>query len=161
VPERELGKGICQKAETVIRIREKLNTLGRYQPIHILGTGNPLSILILAAGGAYLFDGLEWCRTVADKKTGFLFHHQQFDFFRIQTIEKPRYPMIKEILQKDDVSLTLKMALHNLDFFTEWMEELQGRIRTNSISGMISYRASFSTQDFVDELKKLMPGLFK
>ena len=27
VPERELGEGICQKAETVIRIREKLKTL--------------------------------------------------------------------------------------------------------------------------------------
>ena len=49
VPERELGEGICKKAETIIKIREKLSTIGRYQPIHILGTGNPLSILILAA----------------------------------------------------------------------------------------------------------------
>ena len=54
VPERELGEGICQKAKTVIEIRQKLNTLGYYQPIHILGTGNPFSILILAAAGADL-----------------------------------------------------------------------------------------------------------
>jgi hypothetical protein len=161
VPERELGEGICQKAETVIKIREKLNTLGRYQPIHILGTGNPLSILILAAAGADLFDGLEWCRTVADKKTGFLFHHQQFDFFKNQTIKNPRYPLIKESLERDDISLTLKMALHNLEFFLEWMEELQGGIKTNNIREMIKDRAVFGTHDFVDELKYLMPGLFK
>jgi len=90
VPERELGEGICKKADTVIKIREKLNTIGRYQPIHILGTGNPLSILILAAAGADLFDGLEWCRTVADRDTGFLFHHQQFEFFLKHNQEKWR-----------------------------------------------------------------------
>jgi hypothetical protein len=161
VPERELGEGLCQKAETVIRIRERLKILERYQPIHILGTGNPLSVLILAAAGADLFDGLEWCRTVADKKTGFLFHHQQFDFFKNQTINNPRYPLIKEILERDDISLTLKMALHNLEFFLEWMEELQGGIKTNSIREMIKDRAVFGTHEFVDELKDLMPGLFK
>lgn len=161
VPERELGEGICQKAETVIRIREKLNTLGYYQPIHILGTGNPLSILILAAAGADLFDGLEWCRTVADKNTGFLFHHQQFDFFKHQTIKHSRYPLIKEVMERDDISLTLKMGLHNLEFFLEWMEEIHGGIKTNSIREMIKDRAVFGTHDFVDELKNLMPGLFK
>lgn len=161
VPERELGEGICEKAKTIIEIRKRLNTLDRYQPIHILGTGNPLSLLILAAAGADLFDGLEWCRTVADKKTGFLFHHQQFDFFKNQTINNPRYPLIKEVLERDDISLTLKMALHNLEFFLEWMEQLQTGINTNSIREMIKDRAVFGTHDFVGELKNLMPRLFK
>ncbi|MCP4369804.1 MAG: toll/interleukin-1 receptor domain-containing protein [Deltaproteobacteria bacterium] len=161
VPERELGEGICEKAKTIIKIRKRLNKLDRYQPIHILGTGNPLSLLILAAAGADFFDGLEWCRTVADKKTGFLFHHQQFDFFKNQTINNPRYPLIKEVLERDDVSLTLKMGLHNLEFFLEWMEQLQTGINTNSIREMIKDRAVFGTHDFVDELKNLMPGLFK
>jgi queuine/archaeosine tRNA-ribosyltransferase len=53
------------------------------------------------------------------------------------------------------------MALHNLEFFLEWMEELQGGIKTNSIREMIKDRAVFGTHDFVDELKCLMPGLFK
>lgn len=161
VPERELGSGICKKAETITKIREKLRDLGRYQPIHILGTGNPLSLLFLAAAGADLFDGLEWCRTVADGYTGFLFHHQHLDLFQDQAIKMSRYPMIKDFLQKDDVSLTLKMALHNLGFFEGWMEELQGRIKTNTTGGMLTERIHFDSRYFIDEFKKLMPGLFK
>ncbi len=160
VPERELGEGICTKAETVIKIREKLRTIGRYQPIHILGTGNPLSILILAAAGADLFDGLEWCRTVADRDTGFLFHHQQFDFFKTQSKEMARYEIVREAMVKPGTNLNFKMGLHNLDFFYAWMEDLQDNIQEESVSEMLKYRASFSTRFFVDELNKLMPGLF-
>lgn len=161
VPERELGEGICQKAKTIIKIREKLNKLGRYQPIHILGTGNPLSLLILAAAGADLFDGLEWCRTVADRDTGFLFHHQQFDFFKTQAKEMARYEIVREAMVSDETSLSFKMGLHNLDFFYEWMEELQDKINKDSISEMLKYRAVFGTRVFVDEINKLIPGLFK
>ena len=72
-----------------------------------------------------------------------------------------RYEIVREVVCRDDVGMNLKMALHNLDFFTEWMEELQSNIHSNRVSEMLTYRASFSTQNFVDELKKLMPGLFK
>ena len=161
VPERELGEGICQRAETITNIRKELSTLKYYQPIHILGTGNPLSLLILAAAGADLFDGLEWCRTVADRETGFLFHHQQFDFFKLQSVESARYQRVREEMLKIDTSLIFKMGLHNLDFFYVWMEELQDAIRLGNVSNMITYHASFNTQGFVDELNKLMPGLFK
>ena len=161
VPERELGEGICKKAETIIKIREKLNTIGHYQPIHILGTGNPLSILILAAAGADLFDGLEWCRTVADRDTGFLFHHQQFDFFKTQSKEMARYEIVREAMIEPGTNLNFKMGLHNLDFFYDWMEELQNNIQAKSVSEMLKYRAAFRTRDFVDELNELMPGMFK
>lgn len=161
VPERELGEGICKKAETVARIRQKLNSLGYYQPIHILGTGNPLSILILATAGADLFDGLEWCRTVADRDTGFLFHHQQFDFFKPQSIRNARYQIVREAMDEHGSTLIFKMALHNLDFFYVWMEDLQHAIIKKNISEMITYHAAFRTQDFVNELSKLIPGVFK
>ena len=161
VPERELGEGICKKAETVTRIRQKLNTLGYYQPIHLLGTGNPLSILILAAAGVDLFDGLEWCRTVADRDTGFLFHHQHFEFFQSQSKDRARYQMVREEMLKTDTSLIFKMGLHNLDFYYEWMEDLQGEIQSGSVSEMIKFRAAFGTRSFVEELKTLMPGLIK
>lgn len=160
VPERELGEGICEKVKTVSKIRHTLNRLGFYQPIHILGTGNPLSILILAAAGADLFDGLEWCRTVVDRETGFLFHHQQFDFFQTQSSDMARYEIVRSAMKEPDVALNLKMGLHNLDFFYEWMEELQEKIKSNNVSAMITYRANFSTRNFINEIEKLMPGLF-
>ncbi|MCD4741767.1 MAG: hypothetical protein K8R67_04700 [Desulfobacteraceae bacterium] len=161
VPERELGEGICQKVKTVVRIREKLDTLDHYQPIHILGTGNPLSILILAAAGADLFDGLEWCRTVADKNTGFLFHHQQFDFFKSQTRDMASHEIVRGAMLDDKNRLNLKMGLHNLDFFYNFMHDLQDDIQKSDISGMLHYRSMFNGQGFVDEINKLIPEFFK
>ena len=162
VPERELGEGIREKAETVIKIRNKLDTLGWYQPIHILGTGNPLSILILSAAGADFFDGLEWCRTVVNRDNGFLFHHQQFDFFKDQSKDSARFQLVRDEMDKPETSLILKMGLHNLDFFYVWMEDLQEAIHLrNDVGGMLAYHSVFNTQSFINELRKLMPGLFK
>ena len=70
IPERELGDGLLARAQTVQRIRKALNALGKYYPLHLLGTGNPLSLIALATAGADSFDGLEWCRTVADYEKG-------------------------------------------------------------------------------------------
>lgn len=161
VPERELGNGICEKVKTLTKIREKLNSLNRYQPIHLLGTGNPFSIVILAAAGADLFDGLEWCRTVADRNSGFLFHHQQFDLFKSQAKDMARNEIVRDAVKDDNLGFNLKMAFHNLDFFEEWMNELQQSISANKVSEMLTYRAMFQSQDFVNDLKKELSGLFK
>jgi len=72
-----------------------------------------------------------------------------------------RYEIVREAMLKTDTSLSFKMGLHNLDFFYEWMEELQNKIQKENINEMIKYRAMFGTRGFVDELNKLMPGLFK
>jgi len=46
VPERELGSGLMERARGVYQIRKELDTLGFYQPLHLLGTGNPLYRLL-------------------------------------------------------------------------------------------------------------------
>ena len=66
------------------KIREALNELYFYQPVHVLGTGNPASIALLAAAGADTFDGLEWSRYVADGETKNLHHFQHYDLFKWQ-----------------------------------------------------------------------------
>ena len=71
VPERELGDGLIERVRAMQWIRQELDALPFYQPIHLLGTGNPWSIAALAAAGADSFDGLEWCRVVVDR-----FHRQ-------------------------------------------------------------------------------------
>jgi hypothetical protein len=65
VPERRLGEGIFERARTTTAIREKLSDLDRYVALHLLGTGNPISMGIYVIAGADSFDGLEWCQTVA------------------------------------------------------------------------------------------------
>ena len=85
VPERALGDGIIARTLSVRRLRQALDKLGFYCPLHLLGTGNPLSIAVYAMAGADSFDGLEWCQTVVDHQTGKLFHFQQWDLFKDQT----------------------------------------------------------------------------
>lgn len=139
IPERELGSGIFDRVNMVRRIRSKLNTLGFYQPLHILGTGNPISIVLFSYAGADSFDGLEWCRTSVDRETGLLYHHQQYDFFRQQTTSMARFETIRSAAGDKDLSLMLRMALHNLDFLYDWMEELRDNLRAGRVADMLSF----------------------
>lgn len=123
VPERRLGEGILERARTVKAIRSALNNLGRYVVLHLLGTGNPISIALYSATGADSSDGLEWCQTVIDHETGLLYHLSQADFFAGQTA------------WSDDASLSFqaRTLAHNLEFFADWMRRLrdatgQGRL---------------------------------
>lgn len=74
VAERRLGDGVIDRARSVLAIRNALNQLDRYVAVHLLGTGNPISIALYSAMGADSFDGLEWCQTVVDHNTGLLYH---------------------------------------------------------------------------------------
>lgn len=123
IPERELGAGLIERARTMIRIREVLDTLPFYQPVHLLGTGNPWSIAVLAAAGADSFDGLEWCRVAVDHDSGRLHHYQHFDFFRYQA-ELSDSPITRASLRMKNVTFPAKVAFHNLDFF----ERLAGKL---------------------------------
>ena len=117
VPERRLGSGVFERARTVVQIRKALDAAGRYTPLHLLGTGNPISIALYAVAGADSFDGLEWCQTVVDFDSAQLFHLSQADFFRRQTQ-----------WGESDLSFSLRTLAHNLEFFADWMARLQGAI---------------------------------
>ena len=123
VPERRLGDGILDRARAVQTIRAALNELGRYVVLHLLGTGNPISIALYSAMGADSFDGLEWCQTVVDHETGLLYHLSQADFFAGQTAWG----------DDADLSFQARTLAHNLEFFADWMRRLrdaagQGRL---------------------------------
>jgi queuine/archaeosine tRNA-ribosyltransferase len=115
VPERALGNGIVARTRTVRHLRQGLDRLGVYCPLHLLGTGNPLSIAVYSMAGADSFDGLEWCQTVVDHETGKLFHFQQWDLFKDQTDWGIgcALPYIQAAL------------LHNLQFYQTFMAELR------------------------------------
>lgn len=114
VAERRLGDGFFQRFDTIKAIRHALNSLGRYVALHLLGTGNPISIASYAAAGADSFDGLEWCQTVVDHDSGLLHHLSQADFFSAQT-------------SWADVGLSFqaRTLAHNLEFFAGWMARLR------------------------------------
>jgi len=120
VPERCLGDGIIARALCVRAIREALDATGKYIGLHLLGTGNPISIATYTRMGADSFDGLEWCQTCVDHETNLLFHFTQADFFMDQTD-----------WANMDVPFLAKTLAHNLDFYDKWMEELSSSVHSN------------------------------
>ncbi|MFC0104512.1 TIR domain-containing protein [Sphingopyxis terrae] len=116
IPERELGAGLLERARSMMKLRSALSKLPFYQPIHLLGTGNPWSIALLATAGADSFDGLEWCRVAVDHDSGRLHHYQHFDFFRYQA-ELSDSPLTREALNMRSVTYPAKVAFHNLDYY--------------------------------------------
>ena len=113
VPERCLGKGVFARARKVEEIRSALNATGKYVALHLLGTGNPISLAIYTMAGADSFDGLEWCQTVVDHETATLFHFSHADFFQKQT-------------KWGDMAVDFypRTLAHNLEFYCMWMERL-------------------------------------
>lgn len=142
--ERELGDGIVERAKTLLAVRKLLNSTGQYFPIHLLGTGNPLSILIYTMFGADSFDGLEWCRTTVDFDTGKLYHFHHREMFKKQT----------EYSKNTELSYTAITLAHNLAFYLEWM----GKIRDSLESGKLqSFAKKYLTQSILDKLCDDLP----
>jgi len=128
VPERALGEGIAERTRSVRRIRIALDSLGFYCPLHLLGTGNPISIIAYTMAGADSFDGLEWCQTVVDHETALLFHFQQWDFVRKQTEwgSNGTLPYIQSAL------------MHNLEFYVTFMRRLQEAAQLSSLDDILA-----------------------
>lgn len=121
VPERRLGEGILERAALVARIKRSLSDSGKGVALHILGTGNPLSLAIYALAGADSFDGLEWCQITVDHQTGFLHHFSLADLFHHQT------PWGAEA-----IPYRMRTYAHNLTFYNQWMTELRNAMSDNT-----------------------------
>jgi queuine/archaeosine tRNA-ribosyltransferase len=156
IPERELGSGIIERAKAVNAIRRELNELGYYQPIHILGTGNPLSIAILTAVGADSFDGLEWCRVAADAATCRLHHFQQYDFFSYQTALASS-AIVRDAFQSDRINYAGKVVFHNLDFFKNFIDDLRAAVTDNRATRFLSERLPKGS---MEQLEQALPKAF-
>lgn len=153
IAERELGPGLALRAQTMKRVRTRLRDLPFYQPIHLLGTGNPWSISILVAAGADTFDGLEWCRFSIDPSRGRLHHFQHFDFFRHSWNRTPLLDIV-------DVDLKIKyagrVALYNLEYYQEFGQLMHSMIASNDAT-LFATGIGLTAP----ELKKLFPEIFQ
>ncbi len=134
VPERELGEGMIKRIQTLSRIRRSLDDAGENVPLHLLGTGNPLALLLFSAFGANSFDGLEWCQTTVDHRTGILYHLQHREFFGNQS----------PFCGKEEIPYMQATLAHNLMFFSNWMNSIRSHIADNGIDKLI--RKHFSTE---------------
>ena len=128
IPERELGEGIIARAATMKQIRTELNKLVYYQPVHVLGTGDPISLALLSAAGADSFDGLEWCRFVLDSEVKRLYPIQDYDLFQWQDKLSAFSEGITGHEGEDALTWLGKVAVHNIEFYVDWIQALGGAL---------------------------------
>ncbi|MEQ4487951.1 MAG: ATP-binding protein [Dehalococcoides mccartyi] len=145
IPERELGEGLLNRAITLFNIRCRLNETGHYFPIHLLGTGNPLSILIYVLCGADSFDGLEWCQTTVQPDTGLLYHFHQRELLGCQC----------KFCSTKSVPYIQTTLAHNLLFYKTWMEQIQEGLVTTGLQNLV---AQYLPKPFVEQLKSSIKG---
>lgn len=157
IPERELGAGILQRIQTMQSVRRELDKLPFYQPVHLLGTGNPWTVAIMAAAGADTFDGLEWCRTVVDHQNDRLNHFQHFDLFTYQT-GVADLMVAREALDDPGIDFAGKVAFHNIDYFLKFGERLREAVGTGGLGTFITGRLGKTAAEILQGSTK---GLFR
>lgn len=148
VAERELGDGLMERICTVAKIRKALVDQGSETLLHVLGTGNPITMAFLSLAGADFFDGLEWCRTAIDGKSWRLYHFQQWDLFASQTgliTSAEVATLIKN--QNGSTPWFIKVAFHNMAFFMQASKEIQTAHKNDL------YERLFSDKDLWVEYK--------
>jgi hypothetical protein len=126
VPERCLGQHVAERVAAVAKIRAALNSLPEYVCLHLLGTGNPFSLLLFSAAGADTFDGLEWCQTVVDHDTAFLHHFSYADLFRAQSA-----------WGAENFDFHTRTLAHNLDFYTRWVDRIRASSTANDWESLL------------------------
>ncbi len=127
VPERELGPGIFERAETVKKIRDELDKIDKQIPLHILGTGHPLSLLTYTVCGADLYDGLEWCNTTVDHETGQLYHFVQRELFDCSC----------SACKNKGASYPIKTIGHNLIFYRQFTDKIRNSLEKGEIDHIL------------------------
>lgn len=165
IPERELGSGIAERVDTMSRIRECLSSLEFYQPVHILGTGDPWVIATLSAAGADSFDGLEWCRFVADYDSNSLRHFHHLDFFMFQSRRDgatdgldAHVALAAEAHNDENIRYSGRVALHNLAFYTGFMKKVQYWASAGNFPSLLNVTIKGGSQE---EIPRIVPEQFK
>jgi queuine/archaeosine tRNA-ribosyltransferase len=142
IPERILGDGLLERVKTITNLRKELNKLDNYTFIHLLGTGNPFSLLLFSLAGADSFDGLEWCQTTVNSETALLYHFQQRELINDNCT----------FCKSGEFDYNLTTLGHNLIFYNDWMKKIQDTIETNSEEDLLH---KYFDAKFVNYLTKL------
>jgi queuine/archaeosine tRNA-ribosyltransferase len=129
----------------------------RYRAIHLLGTGNPITLAILAAAGADVFDGLEWCRTAIDHDTARLHHPQHFDFF-MDHCKFSEFENVRTFTSDTTRDFRLRLLVHNLDFFHRWMTDLRSFLECGRVKEFLGMYLSEQT---MAKLESSLPEVIK
>jgi len=122
VAERDCGKSILERAETILQIRRIMNRSDPQSFLHILGCGNPKSMLLLTYCGADSFDSLDWLKHVINPAD-----HSVHDFSHLELLNCRCHVCTSSAYM--DADYLEKTLLHNLLYYRVFVDNLQSLIR--------------------------------
>jgi hypothetical protein len=151
VPERELGMGLPTRARLTKRIAFALQQKAIGSLLHILGCGNLLSYSALAVAGATMFDGLEWCRTLA--ADNFHLHHfQHRDLFADPGYYKGK-PAAEFMIEGATLDYPSSVAVRNLLSFQAFTELLHARLEQHTVHDFVREHFGAMAGDTIQALE--------
>lgn len=133
VPERDCGVNIIEKAQTIGKIRKILDdedTNNYSRILHILGCGNPISLLLFSFYGANTFDSLDWISNAIDSDRLVV---DDFSFLELIDCNC-------SICTDANRCYTEKVFLHNLLFYQNYVLGIQSLISNDGIRESLNQR---------------------
>lgn len=142
IAERELGASLLERAKTLKKVRGEIDRIERDIPIHLLGTGNPISLLIYTLCGADLYDGLEWCKTVVNPENGHLLHFAQKDLVNCNC----------KACKAKELPYNLQTMWHNLIFYGMFTEEIRYALEDKQVNKILT---KYLPKRIIPSIKKI------
>lgn len=127
VPERETGDDIVERARNLEKIRKLLDQQDHDTVLHLLGCGDPVSLILFIFFGVDSFDSLDWLRSVVDPKELRMRHLSHIGLINCDC----------PYCSSSNYSTFFKALLHNLYFYSRFLENIRKRIADDEIADFV------------------------
>lgn len=143
IPERELGSGVFEKAQTIKNVRFELDKTKQNVPIHVLGAGNPISILIYTLCGADMYDALDWSNVFVNPNSAQFLNFSQKDLVDCEC----------EACRLRNIPYEYQVMSHNLLFYLSFLDDIRNAVKTTKIDYLLN---KYLRKKDIDQIKKLV-----
>jgi queuine/archaeosine tRNA-ribosyltransferase len=140
ISEKDCGFTLLERARTITKIRRALDCRNDESILHILGCGNPISLLLYSYCGADTYDSLDWSRHVIDRRSLSIGDLSHLELSKCNCA----------VCKKEIGAAAERALLHNLLFYQEFAVQIQEMIRDNSIASYLSDRVGRDALSKID-----------
>ena len=147
VPEKEVGINVVDRCRFLIGMSSEFRRRGIDKPIHVFGCNDFDAILLYVASGAEIFDGLSWFRNCLSLSPTRMMEAGMLPLLACNCA----FCLDANWGTVDPNEYGLRLSMHNLTKFSEWMGMIQSAIRTGNLSELLKQR----------KLQRLSCALFK
>lgn len=149
IAERDLGKSIEERVETVVAIRRILNDNDFQNLLHLLGCGNPKAMLLYSYCGVDSFDSLDWLKFVIGPDD-----YSINDFAHLGLLDCTCSVCTRLRYKNRGQEYLKKALLHNLLFYQNFVKHIQSLIQNDLLKSYLSTNLEEKIMNRIEEVIK-------